>query len=129
MKHFLIFLQKITKETKRWLYFFRLGGETLPPRSLPLQQNRFDGAGFFYASELGIETLEFEVEAIVIDAHAIQHGRVEVEDADGIAQDVVAEVIRFTDGHAGLDAAACEENGEAARVVIAAVIVLGQGSL
>ena len=106
-----------------------MGGETPPSHALLLEQYRFDGAGFFYASELGIETLEFEVEAIVINAHAIQHGGVEVEDADRIAQNVVAEVIRFADGHAGLDAAACEENGEAARVVIAAVVVLRQGSL
>jgi len=62
-------------------FFCEMGGETPPSHALLLEQYRFDGAGFFYAGEFGIETLEFEVEPIVIDAHAIQHRGMEVEDA------------------------------------------------
>ena len=50
-------------------------------------------------------------------------------DAVGGIGEVVAEFIGFAPGHAWFHASAGHEDGEAARVVIAAVIVLGQGAL
>src|SRR3954471_3561307 len=59
----------------------------------------------------------------------MQGGGLEVMDVDRVAGDVVAVVVGFAVGEAGLDAAAGHPEGEAAAVVVAAVVVLGEGPL
>jgi len=80
----------------------------------------------------------------VIDTELVEDGGVEVVDVDGTgdefffgwidslsirADDVVAVVVGCTVGHAGFDSAAGHPCGEAARMVIAAIVVLGEFAL
>ena len=83
-------------------------------------------------------------EAGVIDAELVQDGGVEVMDVDGTGgefflggidglaigtEDVVAVIVGGSVGHTGLNAAAGHPSGEAARVVIATVVILGELAL
>lgn len=68
-------------------------------------------------------------ELLVIDAEAMQHGRVEVMDVDGLVDDVVAEVIRFSVNNSGLYTATCHPLGVATWVVVPAVVGLRQSTL
>src|SRR5438128_2124206 len=85
------------------------------------RQRGFDhGSGHVCESE--ISALEAVGESRVVDAHEMKDGGVEVVDVDGIGGDVVGVVVGFTDQDAALDAAAGEPGGEAAGVVVAAVV-------
>jgi hypothetical protein len=64
----------------------------------------------------------------VVDAQAVEQGGVQVVDVDGVFDDVVAEVVDGAVGQADPDAAG-QPDGEAARVVVAAVVLRGQGGL
>ena len=59
----------------------------------------------------------------VVDAQAVQDRGVQVVDVDGVLDDVVAVVVGLAVGDAGLDAAAGQPDREAARMVVAAVIL------
>ena len=76
-----------------------------------------------------VAALELERQPRVVDAQAVQHRRVQVVDVDRVAGDVVAEVVGLAVGHARLDAAAGQPDGEAARMMVAAVVVGGQLAL
>ena len=76
-----------------------------------------------------VAALEFERELFVVDAELMQDRRVQVVDVDRIADDVVAVVVGFAVGDARPDAAAGHPDGEAARVMIAAVVRGGQVAL
>src|SRR5579875_3905993 len=65
----------------------------------------------------------------MFDAQAVQHGGVQIMDMHRIASDVVAEIVRFAERQTGLDAAAGQKDSEAARMVIAAIILRRQGAL
>ena len=65
----------------------------------------------------------------MVDAELVQQRGVEVVDVDGILDDVVAEVVRLADDVAALDAGAGHPEAEAARVMVAAVVVLGERAL
>ncbi len=65
----------------------------------------------------------------MIDAELIEHGRVEVVDFDWILEDVVRVVVGLAVGDTGLDATAREPDGEATRMVIAAVVFPSQRAL
>src|SRR6267378_394902 len=65
----------------------------------------------------------------MLEAKLVKDGRVEVADVDRVFDDVVRHLIRFAIHQARLDAAAGHPNAEAARVMIAAVILLGQFAL
>ena len=65
----------------------------------------------------------------MIDPEAVQDRRIEVVDRDRIAHDVVAEIIRLADGYAAFDAAAGQPKREAARMMIAAIVVGSELSL
>lgn len=97
------------------------------PRAL--SDDAFDDFGSFDSGQFSVQTLELIREPIGVDAESIQHGSMEIVDADGIFDDVVGKVVGLSDAHAGLDAAAGEEDGEAARVVIASVVSLREGAL
>src|SRR2546423_8183451 len=74
-------------------------------------------------------TLEFKGELFVVDAEAVQDGGVEVVDVDGAVNDVVAVIVGFAVGNARLDAASGHPQGETTAMMVAAMIVFGQGAL
>ena len=76
-----------------------------------------------------MSALELEGELCVIDAEAVEDGRVQVVHIDGIARDVVAEVIGLAMRDATLDAAAGHPDGEAAGMMIATIVVRREPSL
>src|SRR5665213_4181381 len=65
----------------------------------------------------------------MVDAEAVQDRGVERVDVDRILHDVVAEVVGLAIDHARLDAAAGHPDREAARVMIAAIILARQRAL
>ena len=76
-----------------------------------------------------IPALELVRQPRVIDAQAVQHRGVQIVHVDRVARDVVAEVVGLAVAHARLDAAAGQPDGEAARMMIAAVVVCRQLAL
>src|SRR5690242_11676487 len=61
-------------------------------------------------------------QARVIDAEAVQDGGLQIVDVDRVFGDVVAVIVGLTQRDTGLDAATRQPSGEAARVMIAAVV-------
>src|SRR6185369_12618358 len=76
-----------------------------------------------------VAALELERQPGVVDAEAMQHGRVEVVNVHCVADDVVAEIVRFAVSQSGPDAAASEPDGKAARMMVAAIIVSREWTL
>src|SRR5437660_1022860 len=72
---------------------------------------------------------ELESQPRVVDAQAVQHGRVQIMHVNRIGRDVVAELIGLAEAQTALDAAASQPEGEAARMMVAAVILRGQLAL
>src|SRR5205823_5188828 len=66
-------------------------------------------------------------QAFVIDAHLVQNGGVQVVDVGAFLLGTVAELVGGAVGHAALEAAAGQPDGEAPVVVIAAIASLGSG--
>ena len=64
-----------------------------------------------------ITPLEFEHEACVVGAQAVQQRGVQVVNMHRVADDVVAVVVGLTVRDAGLDPAARQPDGKASRVV------------
>ncbi len=64
-----------------------------------------------------VEALEFESEAGIFDAEAVEDGGLEIADVDGIFDDIVGEIVGFAVDDAAFDAAAGHPYGEAARMV------------
>ena len=69
-----------------------------------------------------VAALELVGELGVVDAQKVKDRRVQVVDFHGVAGDVVREVVGLAVSDSRLDAAAGEPDGEAAGVVVAAVI-------
>ena len=92
-------------------------------------QDAFDDLRAFDTRQLGIETLKLEGESVWIDAEPVQHGSMEIVDAHGVFDDVVRKVVRLTDGDPRLDASSGQEDRETARMMIAAIVRLGQRAL
>src|SRR5437868_3997922 len=84
---------------------------------------------FFHARELLVESLELHREALVVEAQQIENGCVEISDVQRVLHDVVAEVIRLSVDRAAFRATAGHPHGEAARVVIAAIVRLRETAL
>ena len=84
-----------------------------------------DGAVWMSVSAV-VAALELVGQALVIDAELMEQRRVEIVHADRILGDVVTEIVRGAVGDAGLDAAARHPDGEAARMVVAAVVAGGE---
>ncbi len=99
------------------------------PGELDLREDFGDHSLRFDAGQALIEALELEGESFVVDAQAVQDGRIQVVDVAGVRRDVVAEVVGFAVRNAPLDAAAGQPHAEVARVMVAAVVFPGQGSL
>ena len=68
-------------------------------------------------------------EARMLNPHEVQNRCVEVVHVDAIFNDVVTKIVGLTEGCSFIDARAGHENREAARVVVAPVISLGEGAL
>jgi len=73
--------------------------------------------------------LEFESEALVVDAHQVQHGRLEIVHMDRVAFDVVTEIVGFAVGESFLHASAGHPDRKTPGVVVAPEIVGGQLTL
>jgi len=63
----------------------------------------------------------------MVHAGQVEHGGVQVVEVDFVLDGEVAVIVGGAVGHAAFDAAAGEPHGEALRVVVAAVVALGDG--
>ena len=82
-----------------------------------------------HVGQAEVAALELVRQLLVVDAHEVQHGGVEVVDVDGVLHDVVAVVVGLAVDESRLDAAARRPQREAAAMVVAAVVVLGELAL
>src|SRR5882762_202735 len=94
-----------------------------------LRQNRLHRVCFLDAGQLLIQSLELVGKARMIDPHAMQNGGVDVSNVNWIFDDVIAEVIGLAVNHAAFDTASRHPHGEAAWMMVAAIISLGQFAL
>src|SRR5262249_24183197 len=67
-----------------------------------------------------IPALEAIGEFLVVQAHEMKNGRLEIVNVDTVFDGVIAEVIRCSVSNAGLDAAAGHPNGEGVLVMVPA---------
>src|SRR5271170_4029688 len=81
------------------------------------------------AGELLIEPLKLVRELVVVDAQAVENGRIEIPYRDWILDHVVAVVIGLTVGDARAHSAARHPRGVATRMMIASVVILREASL
>ena len=58
----------------------------------------------------------------MVNAQQVKKGGIEIAHVHGIANDVVAKVVRLTIRNSGLYATACQPHGEAAGMMIATVV-------
>jgi hypothetical protein len=65
----------------------------------------------------------------MLDAHQVEDCRVEVVYMHAVLDDIVAEVVGLAEGRALVDARSGHQDREAARVVVTAVVSLGEGAL
>ena len=108
-----------------------------------LRENVFDDVAVD-VGEAVLAALEFVGKFGVVDAELVKEGGMEVVNVDRFlvvlggmgfdgcsvfVDDVVAEGVGFTEGHAGFDSAAGGPEGEAARVVVSAVVFAGELAL
>src|SRR6266705_160388 len=83
----------------------------------------------FDAGEPHVEALHFVSQPFVIDAEAVQNRRIQIVNMNRVFHDVVAKLVSSTVDDAGLDAAARHPDGEAARMMIAAVVLAREFAL
>src|SRR5258708_942487 len=83
----------------------------------------WDHARRQHAGQLLIETLKLERELVVIDTELVKNRRVEIADVHWILDDVVGKIVGFAETRAWPHAGAAHPHAEAARMVIAAVVV------
>ena len=94
-----------------------------------LRQNFFDDPRRLHAGEPLLEALVFERQPIVVDAETVEQRGVEVADVDWVLHDVVGEVVGGAVHDTWFDAAAGHPHAEAARVMVAAIVVFRDGAL
>ena len=82
-----------------------------------------------HVGQAEVAALEFVGQAFVVDAHLVQDRRLQVVDVDGVFHGVHAEFVALAVSEAGLHAAAGHPGGEAARMMVAPVIVRRQLAL
>src|ERR1051326_170338 len=85
-----------------------------------------------FAGNIGeaiVATLESESQAGVVEAELLQDGGLEIVHEDGVVGDVVTVIVGGAVGDAWFDSRAGEPHGEAAGVMIAAVVVPGEFAL
>src|SRR5688500_9074700 len=82
-----------------------------------------------YVGQAEVAALELVGQLLVVDAHEVQHGGVEIVDVDRVLHDVVAVVVGLPVDEPRLDPAAGGPEREAAAVVVAAVVGGGELAL
>src|SRR5262245_9629326 len=65
----------------------------------------------------------------MVEAQQLKHCRMEIADVNGVLDDIVTEVVRLAVDGPTLDAAAGHPHREAARMMIPAVVLLGESTL
>jgi len=76
-----------------------------------------------------VSALELERQPLVVDAQQVEQRRLQIMNVNPVRGNVVAELVGRTVAHARLHPAAGEPNREAARMVVATVIVGRQSTL
>ena len=76
-----------------------------------------------------IATLVFISESLVMNAQEMQNGGVEIVNVNGVANNIIAVVVRFAERKPFLDSGSRHENREATWMVIASVVGFRQGTL
>jgi len=79
--------------------------------------------------EAVVAALETVRELGVVQTEEVHGGGVEVVDVNGVTNDVVTEIIGFSVNVTAANSGAGHEDAEAARVVIASVVVTGERAL
>src|SRR5207302_7548298 len=74
------------------------------------------------SGELLVKPLKLERELLMVNAQQVKKGGIEIAHVHGIANDVVAKVVRLTIRNSGLYATACQPHGEATGMMIATVV-------
>src|SRR5438552_6321757 len=81
-----------------------------------------------HVREAEVAALIFERQLRMVDAQTAQDGRMQIVHMHRVPYDVVAVIIRFSVRHSRLHASACQPHGEAARMMIAPVIIIRAAS-
>src|SRR6185436_6713992 len=98
---------------------------TSPHPMMPQRMVRKRELGEQFLDDVAVNVGEPELTALelvgefrVVEPHQVKDGRVEIVHFHGVLDDVVAEVVRFSNRDARFDAAAGHPDGERPRVVI-----------
>src|ERR1039457_2091727 len=111
------------------------GGVTLRspgPRSrspFPSCQYPLHCVGLFHARQALVQSLVCISEPLVINAHQVEDRGVDVADMHRVADDIVAEVVRFAIDRAALHARAGHPHRVTAWMMVAAIVGLGELAL
>ena len=83
----------------------------------------------FHTGQALVEPLEAVREAFMVDTHAMQDGRVDIVDRHRFVDGIVAKIVGLSVDVATANTATGHPHAEISRMMIAAVIVLGQVAL
>ena len=92
-------------------------------------QDLVDDSGALNTGQALVQALVAIGKPFVVDAQALQHRSVEVVDVHRIADAVIAEIIGLAVNVTLPNSATGHPHGEAAAMMVAAVVVLGEGAL
>src|SRR5262249_9634515 len=98
------------------------------PPAPPLSQN-FPENVPAYVRQSEAPSLKFVGKLRMVDPQAVQDGRVEIVHINRITDDVVAEIVGLAIGEPALDPTSGHPEAEAARMVVAAIVILRQRAL
>src|ERR1700733_1467171 len=106
-------------------------GCSRPARGLisTLSNQFLDHAGWFDAGQTLVEPLVAVAEPFVIETQQVQDRGMELVDVDRVFDDVVGEIVGLAVDRAGSRAAAGHPHGEAAGMMVAAVVFVRQATL
>src|SRR5262249_16612944 len=94
-------------------------------RFLPLGQQLLDHPRVLHPSQPLVQSLVLVAEALVVETQKVQDRGMEVADVHRVLDDVVREIVGFTVNGARPGAAAGQPHSKAARMMVAAVVLLG----
>ena len=113
------------------MLLFDLPGGRRSQQHATLIQARIPSTGcvLFHTGQSHVESLEFDRQAAMVDSQAVENRGVQVVDVDRVLDDVVAEVVGFAVHDTRLDAATRHPDREAARMMVATVVLARQIAL
>ena len=82
-----------------------------------------------YISQAELPALKAISELLVVDAEAMQDGRLEIMHMDGILDNVESKIVRRAVRHTALDASAGHPERECPSVMIAPVVLIARATL